>query len=308
MYDSYNDSSHSSHSTSRSRARDHERYRSQSSYKDHSTREAAAHAIELSNLLDKCRLLESTLKARDKEIHDLHKERVRLLDERKRMQQKLTQQEAAQATAVANALAAVTRSTPTPPPKSSKYRQSTASRSHPEVSAESLPTSFSNQSYRTSTTSMTSTQTPPTYQDEYIAHIQSFDVFMTKTDSLSGVEVIQQVKDLNSEILQFSASLAELHAKLRDDRRAIDPNTFSQAKQNTVTRLGVPLVHLLSPPDDSGYGDPAMLIQFALQATLCTIIDRTLASFCVGFPAKYDALLSQLYLHMCSSGNFFSPS
>jgi len=128
-------------------------------------------------------------------------------------------------------------------------------------------------------------------------------VFMTKTDSWSGAQVIQAVKDLNSEILQFSASLAELHYAIDTNnggsRPAMNPNALSQAKQNTATRLGVPFMHLLSTRDHSQ--DSSMLVQFALQATLCNIIDRTMASFCVGFPAKYDALLSQLYLRMCSS-------
>lgn len=306
MYDHYNDSSHSS---SRSRPKDPERYKSHSSYRDHHTRDAAAHAVELSNLLDKCRVLESTLKARDKEIHDLRKERDRLLDDRKRMQQKLAQQEAAQATAVANALAAVARSAPAPSPKSSKYRQSTAARSHPESlglsSSESFSTSFSNQSRRTSTTSMTSLHALPTYQDEYMAHIQSFDVFMTKTDSWSGAQVIQAVDDLNSEIHQFSEALTDLHDKLRSRRGVITPNALGQAKQNTTTRLGVHLMHLLSTGGDSD--DSLTLIPLAIQASLCSIVDRTLAGFCIGFPAKYDALLNQLYLQICSSGKFFFP-
>ena len=307
MRNSFHDPSPSS---SRSRTRDSEniRFHSSSHRDHHSAREAAAHAVELSNLLDKCRLLESTLKARDKEIHDLRKERDRLLDDRKRMQHKLSQQEAAQATAVANALAAVARTPPTPPPKPSKYRSSTPSRPHLEDSGSSSTDSFSTSpSKKTSRTSMASVHGLPTYQDEYIAHLRSFDVFMTKTDSWSGAQVIQSVRDINSEILQFSASLTELHYAIDTNnggqRPPISPNALSQAKQNTATRLGIPLMHLLSTRDHSQ--DSSMLVQFALQATLCTIIDRTLSSFYVGFPVKYDALLSQIYLRMCSTGQFF---
>lgn len=309
MHNSFHDPSPSS---SRSRTRDSERYRSHSSHRDYHSKEVAAHAVELSNLLDKCRLLESSLKARDKEIHDLRKERDRLLDERKRMQHKLTQQEAAQATAVANALAAAARSAPTPPPKPSKHRSSTSSRFHPEdsgaSSTESFSTLSSKKTFRTSTTSMTSIHGLPTYQDEYTAHLQSFDVFMTKTDSWSGAQVIQAVRDLNSEILHYSASLTELHYAIESShggqRPAINPNVLSQAKQNTTTRLGIPLMHLLSTRGHTQ--DSSMLVQFALQAALCNIIDRTLSTFCVGFPAKYDALLSQLYLRMGSSGKKIS--
>ena len=310
MRHSYHDSSPSS---SRSRTRDQENLRSHSSHRELRAREVAAHAAELSSLLDKCKLLESTLRTRDKEIHDLRKERDHLLEDRKRMQRKMTQQEAAQATAVANALAAVARSAPTPPPKSSKSRSSTAPRSYPDDSGSSSPESSSTASsyktYRTSSTSMTSIHGTPTFQDEYIAHLQSFDIFMTKTDSWSGAQVIQAVKDLNSEVFQFAASLAELHyavdANNGGKRPQMNPNVLSQAKQNTATRLGVPLMHVLSTRDHSQ--DSSMLVQFALQATLCTIIDRTLAGFYVGFPVKYDQLLSQLYLRMSSSGKFFFP-
>jgi hypothetical protein len=309
MRNSFHDSSPSA---TRSRTRDQDNLRSHSSHRELRAREAAAHAAELTNLLDKCKLFESALKARDKEIHDLRKERDTLLEERKRMQRKMVQQEAAQAAAVANALAAAAaHAAPTPPPKPSKTRSSTASRSHLEdsgsSSAESFSTSSSRKTHRTSSTSITSINGVPTFQDEYIAHLQSFDVFMTKTDSWSGAQVIQAVRDLNSEILQFAASLTELHYAIDTNnggkRPPINPNILTQAKQNTATRLGVPFMHVLSARDHSQ--DSSMLVQFALQATLCSIIDRTLASFCVGFPAKYDALLSQLYLRMCSSGKFF---
>ena len=308
MRDSYHDSSPSS---TRSRTRDQDNLRSHSSHRELRAREAAAHAAELTNLFDKCKLLESTLKARDKEIHELRKERDLLLEDRKRVQRRMVQQEAAQATAVANALAAAARAAPTPPPKPSKSRSSTISRSYPEDSSlsspESSPTPSSHKTYRTSSTSITSIHDGPTFQDEYIAHLQSFDVFMTKTDSWSGAQVIQAVRDLNSEILQFSAALTELHYAIDTNnggkRPAINPNVLTQAKQNTATRLGVPFMHVLSTRDRSQ--DSSMLVQFALQATLCSIIDRTLAGFCVGFPAKYDALLSQLHLRVCSSGKFF---
>ena len=302
MYDSYNDASRSPPS-SRYR-RDPERYRSHSSYKDHhTTRDAAANAAELTSLLDKCKRLESTLKARDKEIHDLRKERDNLLEDRKRIQQKLAQQEAAHATTLANALASAARSTPTPQP--SKYQPPSQPEHLGSSSTETPPTSSSTLSHRTSITSISSLHGLPTYHDEYTAHIQSFEVFMTKTDSLSGAQVVEAVMDLNSEIQQFSASLIEaIHTRFGGKPPAIDPSALTQAKQNTATRLGLPLVHLLSTLDPNK--DPSPILQSALQAVLCVIIDRTLSSFCVGFPAKYDALLNRLYEQICSSGKPFS--
>ena len=279
------------------------RHKSHSSSRDHHTREVCA-----ADLLDKCNRLESSLRERDQELYDLRKQRDLWLDEKKRLRRKLVQQEAAQATAVANAvanaLATVSRSAPTPPPKPPKYPPLTTSRFHPKdsgsSSTESLSTSSSKLSYRTSTTSMTSIHDLPTYHDEYAAHTQSFEVFMTKVDTWSGARVIQAVEDLNFEIAQFSAALIESFGVKSP---SLDPNEFTRAKQNTASRLGMPLTHLLSTTRAHNE-DSSALIQPAFQAALCTIIDRTLANFYVGFPAKYDVLLKRLYLYMASSGKF----
>lgn len=140
----------------------------------------------------------------------------------------------------------------------------------------------------------TTSAPPPTFQEEYIAHLQSFDVFMTKSDNWSGAQVIQAVRDLNSEILQFAATATELCTFDKESTASI-----AQATQNTASRLGSNLANLLATRD---HGQDPILIQFALQAALCGCIHRSLNSFCVGFPAKYDALLAQLYLRMCSAG------
>jgi len=131
-----------------------------------------------------------------------------------------------------------------------------------------------------------------------MAHIQSFEMFMTKTDSWSGAQVIQAVKDLNSEIQHFSASLTEWHfSQLQTNGRAITPGL---AGQRTATRLGPSLTDFLSTDHRDG-ADLSVLVQYALQAALCTIVGRNLANFYVGFPAKYDALLTHLYLRMSAS-------
>lgn len=303
MYGSHSESSHSS---SRSR-RDPDRHRSHSSYKDHHTREDATRATELSSLLNRCKLLEATLRDKENEISTLQQVNANLLAEQGRLQAKLSQQRTARATAVANALAAAARSAPTPPPTPPKHpKSSTPSLSHPKPlgspSTESLTTSSSKRSYQTSTASTTTIHGIPTYHDEYMAHIQSFDVFMTKTDSWSGAQVIQAVKDLNTEIQQFTSSLVDIHFAQPIDT-AINPTTLARAQENTTTRLGALLTHLLSARDDSR--NLSMIIQPALQAALCTIIDRALTSFCLGFPAKYDHLLRQLYLRISAYGKLF---
>lgn len=175
-----------------------------------------------------------------------------------------------------------------------RNEESQARRSEESNTSSSSSGSKSSAQSRMSVVSTTSAP-PPTFQEEYIAHLQSFDVFMTKSDNWSGAQVIQAVRDLNSEIIQFAASATELCTFDKESTTSI-----TQATQNTSSRLGSNLANLLATRDHSQ--DP-ILIQFALQAALCGCIHRSLNSFCVGFPAKYDALLGQLYLRMCSKGS-----
>jgi len=81
-------------------------------------------------------------------------------------------------------------------------------------------------------------------------------------------------------------------------RYKLSTASIAQETQNTASRLGPNLANLLATRD---HGADPILIQFAIQAALCGCIHRSLASFCAGFPSKYDALLKQLYLRMTSA-------
>lgn len=232
-------------------------------------KEFRSQAAEVAKLLERCKRLETTIKLKDEEIEELKHERNMLLEEKSH----------------------------------SRGRCNDHSKSHNGASEEiyerrregSTPSSSSSGSHpssRTHISSSSASAAPPSFREEYIAHLQSFDVFMTKTDNWSGAQVVQAVRDVNSEILQFAASLTESGTF---EQRS--PSHIAQAKQNTASRLGPNLAHILSVRDHAQ--DP-ILIQLALQSALCGCIHRSLASFCVGFPSKYDALLGQLYLRMCT--------
>ncbi len=133
--------------------------------------------------------------------------------------------------------------------------------------------------------------------DEQRALAKSSEVFMTKTDSWSGAQVLQAVQDLNSEILQFAAAATELSSF--DKKSHSSSKAAHQAVQETASRLGPNLARILSSRDHSQ--DP-MLVQLALQGCISTCVARALTPFCMGFPSKPDGILSQIYAHMYMAG------
>ncbi|KAF9068264.1 hypothetical protein BDP27DRAFT_1327616 [Rhodocollybia butyracea] len=135
-------------------------------------------------------------------------------------------------------------------------------------------------------------ENPGSILDENRALSKTTEVFMTRTDSWSGAQVVQAIHDLNSEILQFSAAATDLCSFAKT---ATSPKLVSQATQDTASRLGPSVVRILSGRDHSQ--DP-ILVQLALQGCISTCIARALSVFCMGFPTKADAVLTQIYSHM----------
>ncbi|KAJ6513176.1 hypothetical protein C8R45DRAFT_1088242 [Mycena sanguinolenta] len=126
--------------------------------------------------------------------------------------------------------------------------------------------------------------------EEHRALLRSNEIYMTRTDSWSGAQVIQAVHDLNSEIIQFAASAIELCT--------VDPNSpgSPQAIHDTSARLGPNLASLLSARERNSQ-DPT-LVGLALQAGMTTCIARAMNSFVLGLPSKSDVILSQVYSHV----------
>ncbi|KIK62982.1 hypothetical protein GYMLUDRAFT_222731 [Collybiopsis luxurians FD-317 M1] len=133
---------------------------------------------------------------------------------------------------------------------------------------------------------------PGSVSDETRALTKSTEVFMARTDSWSGAQVLQAIHDLNSEILQFSAAATEL---CTFGKNTTPSKLIVQATQDTASRLGPSVVRILSGRDHSQ--DP-ILVQLALQGCISTCVARALSVFCMGFPTKADAVLTQIYSHM----------
>lgn len=138
-----------------------------------------------------------------------------------------------------------------------------------------------------------------TESEEERARARSSEIYMTRTDSWSGAQVLQAIHDINSEILQFAASATELCTFDKDSRPSSSRSI--QAMHETSSRLGPNLARILSNRDHSQ--DP-ILVQLALQGCVSMAIARALSSFCIGFPAKSDTVLSQVYSRMALAGMF----
>ncbi|KAL6307415.1 hypothetical protein BKA93DRAFT_836081 [Sparassis latifolia] len=127
---------------------------------------------------------------------------------------------------------------------------------------------------------------------EHAARARSLDVFLTKTDSWSGAQVIQAVEDLNAEISQFAACATESCTFTKQGK----PRAQAlEMLRDSAPWLGSPLIRVLATRDHTQ--DPIM-VQLALQTSIATCCARSLSLFCVGFPSKLDALLSRVLAHL----------
>ncbi|KAG5715055.1 hypothetical protein E4T56_gene15271, partial [Termitomyces sp. T112] len=119
--------------------------------------------------------------------------------------------------------------------------------------------------------------------EEERARIRSTELYMTRSDSWSGAQVLQAVHDINSEILQFAASATELCSFTKNSRSSSARSV--QAMHDTSSRLGPNLARILSNRDHSQ--DP-ILVQLALQGCVATCIARALSSFCMALAGIYE--------------------
>ncbi|KAF8626106.1 hypothetical protein AX17_006602 [Amanita inopinata Kibby_2008] len=138
--------------------------------------------------------------------------------------------------------------------------------------------------------------------EEERARQRSSEAYLTRTDSLSGAQVLQALHDINSEIFQFAASATEVcsfndstEPPPSSSRTILSSSRSAQAMHDTSSRLGPNIARILSSRDHSQ--DP-LLVQLALQGCITICIARALSAFCLGFPAESDNILSQIYTRM----------
>ncbi|EED77107.1 predicted protein, partial [Postia placenta Mad-698-R] len=233
------------------------------------------------------REMQETLRTQDKEIEALRQERDRLIAERDQARSE-RDQERAKGQIVTDESRSDNGVVQMSNTGERKNRHRSRSRSRPQVHRmEPIPPVPA---------------TPRVSADaEQFARARSMDIFLTKTDSWSGAQVIQAVEDLNTEINQFAASATEacVFAK-RMKSRNTPPNEDPSAMQEEENApwLGEAFARVLGTRDHAQ--DP-ILVQLALQASIATCCARSLSLFCVGFPSKLDALLSRVLTYMQSA-------
>lgn len=127
--------------------------------------------------------------------------------------------------------------------------------------------------------------------------VSSLQSFLSKTDDFSGAQLIQALRDLNSEIVQLAASVTEEFAssfsRKPEFKRPSDLDLVANA-------LGPTLTKLLSRDHSA---DPT-LVQFAIQAWEVVCIGRVFDAFCFGAPSSVNDALTRIFQHMQLSGEF----
>ena len=127
------------------------------------------------------------------------------------------------------------------------------------------------------------------------------EVFLTKTDSCSGAQVIQAVQDLNTEIIQLAAVATE-NVTLQG-RDKTPQARMNSATKGVTSRLGAAFAKLLVSRDHS---DEPALLQFGLQACVATCVARLLGVFCVGLPITTNELFLQLHNRLHAIGKYIT--
>ncbi|KAI5116260.1 hypothetical protein M0805_008165 [Coniferiporia weirii] len=153
--------------------------------------------------------------------------------------------------------------------------------------------------------------------EERRQELRSMEHFLTKSDRWAGSDLVQAVKDINSEILQFAAAASEgfpapaaprkpSPAKSGSGSSAPSSGTATpvsspsrrKALERVAARFGSKMRQCLEQRDHAQ--DPTIL-QYALQACVCQCIAHAVSSFCFGSTGKLESHLSKIYQHMHSS-------
>lgn len=132
-----------------------------------------------------------------------------------------------------------------------------------------------------------------------VEELASLKSFLSKTDDWSGAQLLQALADLNSEIIQLSASVAEEFAgALRVHDNA--PSAAKERDREVVERaIGPEVIRLL---EDRLHASDPTLVQFALQAWEVWCVSRVLDTFCYGLPLEVDEAFRMIFEHMHREG------
>ena len=132
------------------------------------------------------------------------------------------------------------------------------------------------------------------------AELKGAQAFLTKADVLSGAEVIKLVEELNEEILQTAAVMAESFTV--DQKKIEAKDGESEETSKVYVRageiLGYRMAELLRTSEH--YEDP-ILIQMGLQTAMTGYTHWVISSWCFESPED-ERMLSEVYARVRETG------
>ncbi|KAI0087335.1 hypothetical protein BDY19DRAFT_995033 [Irpex rosettiformis] len=137
--------------------------------------------------------------------------------------------------------------------------------------------------------------------NDYAAELSSLRSFLSKTDTFDNATIRQTVQDLNGEIQQFAATVAEtyhseLHIRPGARRKQTTDQVVAPEDLDTVERaVGGRMVELLM--NRVHVGDP-ILLQYALQAWEVWCAHVILGAFCFGASEELDYRMKAIFKQM----------
>ncbi|KDR69816.1 hypothetical protein GALMADRAFT_230475 [Galerina marginata CBS 339.88] len=127
------------------------------------------------------------------------------------------------------------------------------------------------------------------------AELKGAQAFLTKADQLSGADVIKLVEELNAEIMQTAATMAEElvieQKKVEVEENEQESDEMTEAYTRTEEIVGPRMAELLK---SSEHHEDPILIQIALQASMSAYTHWIVSSWCFESPED-EHMLSEIY-------------
>jgi hypothetical protein len=139
--------------------------------------------------------------------------------------------------------------------------------------------------------------------DVRTAELKGAQAFLTKADQFSGADIIKSMEELNGEIMQTAASMAEelaIPEKRANGHEGLDSDGVGEAYARTEEMVGHRMAELLKASEH--HEDP-ILIQIAFQANMAAYTHWIVSSWCFESPED-EHMLSEIYAGVREAGKF----
>jgi len=134
--------------------------------------------------------------------------------------------------------------------------------------------------------------------------LKGAQAFLTKADQLSGADIIKLVEELNTEIMQTAATMAEELAinekKIDAEGKEQESDESREASTRTEEIVGSRMTELLKVSEH--HEDP-ILIQIAFQTGMVAYAHWMISSWCFESPED-EHMLSEIYARVREAGEY----